>query len=82
MVVQDALSDVGSTFQRYSQKASKLIGNKRSQPDYSQSSDDYEPEQPDQLSVESMNSDDEQRSDKPSSKDATEGQAASVSRTS
>ena len=47
IVVQDALSDAGATFQKYSQKASKLTGgqSKRSDSGYMQTSDVYESNQ-------------------------------------
>ena len=76
IVLQDALSDVGATFQKYSQKANKLTGgqSKRSDSGSMQMSDAYESDQP---SVDTAD-DDEPKSGSKTSR----SQEAPMSRTS
>ena len=76
--LQDALSDVGSTVQKYSQKASRLIGSKAASPGPQPALSDgrYEP------SVGLNDDDQELDSDsKLPSRDSTKGEKASISQT-
>lgn len=79
-MLQDALSDVGATFQKYSQKAKKLTGgqSQRADPGSMQMSDAYESDQP---SVDTAD-DDVPKSGSKSSTGASRSQEAPMSRTS
>ena len=78
IVLQDALSDVGATFQKYSQKASKLTGSQSKRSGSMQTSDVYESEQ---SSVDTAD-DDEPMSGSKSSGGPARSQEAPVSRSS